>query len=352
MRFPSLRLDRAVAASPPRTVTEAPRLALGERFEIERALQTAYAACWAIELVLLPLGGRVQWREVGPALALQVLIGVLMAFRAPLRLNRLRLLGVVGVAGYLVSVVLLRDGTAPSAGYGILALMPVVWVSLRGGRREFWVSIAGLAAVYLLPMVVVGPPQYPAGGWRSGLLMLVLATVLGISVRQLVSRVQALMGQLDELARTDDLTGLPNRRGWRELLDRELATARRTGRPLTVALFDIDHFKEYNDAHGHLAGDRLLLRASAVWQSSLRETDVLARWGGDEFGVLLPACDTDQARSLIDRMRAAQPDVVFSVGLETWDGHSPADEVVARADDALYAVKQARGVASLPPGAV
>jgi diguanylate cyclase (GGDEF)-like protein len=159
------------------------------------------------------------------------------------------------------------------------------------------------------------------------------------------------MGQLDDLARTDDLTGLPNRRGWRELLDREIAIARRTSRALTVALFDIDHFKEYNDAHGHLAGDRLLLRASAVWESALRETDVLARWGGDEFGVLLPGCDTEQARSLIDRMRAAQPEVLFSVGLVTWDGHGTADEIVARADDALYAVKQARGVPSLPPGA-
>jgi diguanylate cyclase (GGDEF)-like protein len=300
----------------------------------------------------LPLGGLVRWHEVGPALALQALIGLIMAFRARLALHRFRLLGAIGIVGYLGSVALLRDGTAATAGYGILALMPVVWVSLRGGRGEFWLSIAGVAVVYLLPMVLVGPPQYPQGGWRSGLLLLVLSTALGLSVRQLVARVQALMAQLGDLARTDDLTGLPNRRGWRERLDHEIAIARRTGRPLAVALVDLDHFKEYNDANGHLAGDRLLLHASAVWQSALRETDVLARWGGDEFGVLLPGCDVKQGRTLIDRMRAAEPDVSFSVGLVVWDRHSTADQILARADRDLYAVKQARGVPSLRPGVV
>ena len=83
-------------------------------------------------------------------------------------------------------------------------------------------------------------------------------------------------------------------------------------------LLDLDHFKQYNDTHGHLAGDRLLLSATAAWQSALRETDVLARWGGDEFVLLLPNCDLRQTEALIDRMRAICP-TPFSAGIAESD---------------------------------
>jgi diguanylate cyclase (GGDEF)-like protein len=214
------------------------------------------------------------------------------------------------------------------------------------------VAIAGVAAVYLLPMILIGPPRYPEGGWRMGLLLFVLSTALGVSIRQLVGRVEALMQRLEALARTDDLTGLANRRAWRERLEQELTTARRTGRALAVALFDLDLFKEYNDARGHLAGDRLLLQASAAWQSVLRSTDVLARWGGDEFGLLLPDCDLEQGQALVDRMRAALPEVTFSAGVVEWDRHSDSEELVASADRELYSAKQAKSLRSLRSGAV
>ena len=98
-----------------------------------------------------------------------------------------------------------------------------------------------------------------------------------------------LLGRLDELTRTDELTGLPNRRAWDELLTHELAVAERHAKSLSVAMLDLDHFKLYNDRNGHLAGDRLLRAAAAIWSGSLRATDVLARWGGEEFALLLPA---------------------------------------------------------------
>ena len=125
-----------------------------------------------------------------------------------------------------------------------------------------------------------------------------------------------LLGRLDELTRTDELTGLPNRRAWDELLRHELATGERLGTPLSVAMLDLDHFKAYNDLHGHLAGDRLLRAAAAAWSGSLRGTDVLARWGGEEFAVLLPACDATGATALIERLRGTLPDgVTFSAGV-------------------------------------
>ena len=96
-------------------------------------------------------------------------------------------------------------------------------------------------------------------------------------------------------ARTDELTALPNRRAWDEAVEREMARAERTGEPLCLALLDLDHFKAYNDLHGHQAGDSHLRRTAAAWRRELRAIDVLARYGGEEFGVLLPSCDIKEA---------------------------------------------------------
>lgn len=149
-----------------------------------------------------------------------------------------------------------------------------------------------------------------------------------------------LLGRLDELTRTDELTGLPNRRAWDELLTHELAVAERHGKPLSVAMLDLDHFKIYNDQHGHLAGDRLLRAAAAVWGSSLRATDVLARWGGEEFALLLPGCDATGAGALIERLRGTLPDgVTFSAGVVSSDGQDQPRILMDAADRALYRAK-------------
>jgi diguanylate cyclase (GGDEF)-like protein len=149
-----------------------------------------------------------------------------------------------------------------------------------------------------------------------------------------------LLGRLDELTRTDELTGLPNRRAWDELLREELASAERLDRPLSVAMLDLDHFKAYNDRHGHLAGDRLLRAAAAAWSGSLRGTDVLARWGGEEFALLLPDCDAAGATALIERLRGTLPDdVTFSAGVATSGGGAEPRALMDAADRALYRAK-------------
>jgi diguanylate cyclase (GGDEF)-like protein len=299
----------------------------------------AYFVCFGIVLALLPLGGTLSWAEVAPALALQVLVGLTLALGP--RLN-LPAAGLIGMLAYLTSVALLRDATSPTAGYGPLVLLPVVWASLRGGRKELLISLAGVAAVYLVPTLLIGPPQYPVGGWRAGLLFVVIASVIGLAVRRLVRRVEHLLERLGDLARTDDLTGLPNRRAWHELVKRESALARRSGDPLTVALFDLDHFKYYNDTHGHLAGDRLLLAASSAWRSALRETDTLIRWGGDEFVLLLPNCTLGQATALLERIRSICPTAPFSAGMAESDGGRLPETLLAQADEELYRVKRQR----------
>ena len=92
------------------------------------------------------------------------------------------------------------------------------------------------------------------------------------------------------LARSDALTGLPNRRGLDEQLPREMARARRTDSDLCLAIVDIDHFKAYNDANGHLAGDAVLRECAVAWDAVLRGEDTIVRFGGEEFLVVLPDC--------------------------------------------------------------
>ena len=146
---------------------------------------------------------------------------------------------------------------------------------------------------------------------------------------------------LASLARTDPLTGLTNRLGWDEQLTRELARATRRDEPLSVVLLDLDDFKSFNDAHGHQAGDRLLIEAAAAWSSQLRDMDVLCRWGGDEFAILLPNCPRDQADGVIARLVAATPQQQpCAAGVTCWDGGEAPETLLARTDAALYDSKR------------
>jgi len=148
--------------------------------------------------------------------------------------------------------------------------------------------------------------------------------------------------QLAALARQDPLTGLMNRRAWDDHLAREVARAGRTGRPLTVAVLDLDHFKAYNDEHGHLAGDQLLKAVAGRWTGALRTSDVLARWGGEEFAVLMLDTAADEARRVLARVAERTPmGQTFSAGfVTTTEAHDP-DLLMAGADAAVYAAKAA-----------
>jgi diguanylate cyclase (GGDEF)-like protein/PAS domain S-box-containing protein len=151
-----------------------------------------------------------------------------------------------------------------------------------------------------------------------------------------------LLARLEKVARTDDLTGLSNRRAWDEQLPRELSRAGREERPLCVAMLDLDRFKEYNDERGHQAGDRLLKQVAASWREMLRPSDILARYGGEEFGLVLPNCPLEQGLEVVERLRthtiAGQ---TCSAGVASWDGQEAAEQLVKRADAALYEAKKA-----------
>ena len=164
---------------------------------------------------------------------------------------------------------------------------------------------------------------------------------------------QVLLQQAQILAATDSLTGLYNRRQLFTLGAYELQHARGLNKPLSVLAIDIDHFKQINDAHGHLIGDEILRAAAHVFQSSLRQEDTLARIGGDEFMVLLPATDVYEAASVAERIRLSIQSrfiqttrlplhVTVSVGVAPLTADIiDLDALLLRTDEALYAAKRA-----------
>ncbi|HEX6782883.1 MAG TPA: sensor domain-containing diguanylate cyclase [Solirubrobacterales bacterium] len=151
---------------------------------------------------------------------------------------------------------------------------------------------------------------------------------------------EELLGQVQDMARQDSLTGLPNRRALEEQLPRAMARARRSLSPLSVAILDIDHFKNYNDSHGHLAGDEVLRACAKAWDSVLRGEDTIVRFGGEEFLVLLPDTDPEQAAEIVERLRRTTPmGQTCSAGLALWDHAESIDDLLRRADEALYLAK-------------
>ena len=430
---------------------------------------------------------------------------------------------VVPPLAYFVVIALLRESDGASeSGYAVLAMLPMFWLALYGTRRDLAIAMAGIAAVFLAPLVFVGAPEYPPSEWARAMLWICVAPIVGYTVQALVrelrcraaesarraeellvsqaetrrlldnmsavtdaardisrttdaqiarsvicsaaatitggrfatlmepdgdgalvmtanhglqgsppiriavgaepsgaavaflngksyfvedarddasvsSRMQKatgavsvhfepilrneetigvlvvgwdhvisaverqaissirmlaaetammieradLLARLEESARTDDLTGLLNRRAWEEQLPREMARARRAAHPLCVAMLDLDFFKAYNDERGHQAGDRLLKQSTAAWGDELRASDILARYGGEEFTVALPGCTLADAKSIVERLRGSMPaGQTVSAGVACWNGRESAEELVGRADAALYEAKR------------
>jgi diguanylate cyclase (GGDEF)-like protein len=177
-------------------------------------------------------------------------------------------------------------------------------------------------------------------GLAIGAASMLLFLLVVLRIVGLVRQVEEQSDQLAALARHDGLTGIPNRRTWDSELPVAMDRARRDGVPLSVAILDLDHFKHFNDRYGHQAGDRLLKTATSAWSQLLRSTDLLCRYGGEEFSVLLPDATLEQATEVLERLRQITPQgQTFSAGLARWDGQEASDRLVARADRALYAAK-------------
>ncbi|HSC17108.1 MAG TPA: diguanylate cyclase, partial [Gammaproteobacteria bacterium] len=166
--------------------------------------------------------------------------------------------------------------------------------------------------------------------------------------RDMVSRLRTSREELERLSVTDPLTGLDNRRRMMESLQTEVLRSRRLEHVFSVVMVDVDHFKDYNDAHGHVAGDEALKRVATVLRGALRDGDSVARYGGEEFFVLLPETPVAAASDFAKRVRAALAKhappagaVTLSFGIAAFPASGDSGEALIRAADAaLYEAKR------------
>ena len=207
-------------------------------------------------------------------------------------------------------------------------------------RRLVLLAMTSLMAPAVLAEQGLRHQPIDVGAITIGSVVLFLLVVLRMS--GLVAQVQDQAAQLAALAHNDMLAGIPNRRAWELELPRDMARVRRHGGRLCVALLDLDHFKRFNDQHGHQGGDRLLKEATAAWRTRIRGSDLLARYGGEEFAVLLRDCAPSEAVGVLEDLRAVTPlGQTFSAGVAEWDGQERPERLVGRADVGLYEAKRA-----------
>ncbi|MGA9858592.1 MAG: sensor domain-containing diguanylate cyclase [Solirubrobacteraceae bacterium] len=445
-------------------------------------------------------GTGIEWPAFAASTGLLAIAGVL-AHRGSRSDRMVRFGQLPGCLTFLLAVAILRGAAGITSGVAGLSMIPVFYAALAGSsRRQLCGVLVGVAAFYLVPILVIGPPAYPHSQYRAALLSVLMSSIVGLATQSLVSRIKsqaaeagrrermleqvgqvvhglfdsrdprrevcesaraisdatvAVLFESDEsgaltstamagldvppvtlrpllgspvqeaartgrprlltgdmttatalpelwdaagcpdsvliqpllkdgrvsgilvvgwpaelavsgsratvvallaheaavaisrsdqlrrltgMAQTDPLTGLPNRRAW----DARLARAARNGEEFVAAMLDLDHFKRFNDTFGHPAGDRLLKETAAVWRDQLRVGDLLARLGGEEFGLLLFDCDLGAATEVTERLRRlVTGEQTCSVGLALRRDEEPCDDVLSRADQALYEAKAA-----------
>ena len=259
--------------------------------------------------------------------------------------------------GALGGAIMVRAGTdGLDAGIGPLLLIPILAVAVYGSRRALIAAVVCVGAAIVITQVATADEEIVIDPvWRQDLVLAVLATVLGIVIQDLVTRTRRERNLaeergriIEELALTDPLTGIDNRRGWERMIQRSVGQARRHGQPLCLAMLDLDHFKAYNDTHGHQAGDDFLRKVALDWEERTRIEDHVARYGGEEFVITLPNTDLEGARVIVERLRMDLPRpseetenrITCSAGIAEWDGSETVRELMARADRALYLAKE------------
>lgn len=229
-------------------------------------------------------------------------------------------------------------------------------------KRPLWATIpvivaisvaASVGALFLLTELM-GMGYGP--GFRRSLTIAITAPTLvsapiGGYIVHLLRQVESARQKAQALAWNDELTQLMNRRRFAQMGTRELALAQRAGRRLVAVLLDVDDFKRFNDQHGHAGGDALLRALGVALPAELRATDLVSRWGGEEFALLLPDTGAAEAVHLLERVRGAVESLsvdvgggavrrcTVSVGLTESTAGDSFDALIDRADKAMYRAK-------------
>lgn len=303
-----------------------------------RSAAVMFGTAVIIDLVESAIPGGESF-SLAPGFGALVFAALLVLFGSRLPLGAMAALGPIGVA--LIAYAL---ATTKGAGDGaVLYMWPVLWEAYFFGRRGAILIVLCVGVAHGLALLAM-----PHGGnldrWID---VMVSVTVVAAVVELLATRNRGLVWRISREARVDELTHLLNRRGFDERAEIELARARREDASLGVVAFDLDHFKRVNDEFGHEVGDRVLINLAECFRSEMRETDVAARMGGEEFVALLPGADLEESRDFAERVRrtlrsAEQPGVpmvTVSAGADAAIAPLGIEQLLKRADMALYAAK-------------
>ena len=261
---------------------------------------------------------------------------------------------------------LIFDGLAGGCWAGAMGLNPlpsVIILSMiamdkiaAGGWHMLIRTLLAQATGIGLILILASPALFPETSQAQMLaclpILLIYPMAVGMVCYQVTAQLSKHKRALARLSKTDSLTGLINHGAWKDLLLLEFERCRSSGQSNHLALIDIDHFKQINDRFGHLAGDGILRVISGFLSSYLRKSDPAARYGGDEFCVLLPGTTPEQAKEILDRLRQAVEDyrdpelpqlsVTLSIGIASHGTHlDKADSWLHLADMALYDAKRA-----------
>lgn len=233
----------------------------------------------------------------------------------------------------------------PDYSFFLFYLLPISLVSwLVGKRAGVFISLASVAGYFVTETLTDHFYLQPYAPYFNA----VARFGAFLFVTYFVSALRRSLEHERELARTDALTGVINRRSFVETASQEINRARRNRQPFTVAYMDIDDFKEINDHFGHSVGDNLLRTVTQTMKENVREMDLIARLGGDEFVIFMPETGQEAAQVVIERvrqhimdvMRAHQWPVTFSIGVVTWTTPPrTVDLMIKHADDTMYNVK-------------
>lgn len=239
---------------------------------------------------------------------------------------------------FLASLVVLTAAASAPGAATVDAPAPMSSAADSPGRT-FGLTL-GVLTIPVILLVVGSTEDNASVAVLSAAAILVILLVLW-RVRRLLATVDAQSRQLALQARTDGLTGIANRRTLDYELERLDANPETATAPLTVAMLDLDHFKEFNDEFGHRVGDDILVQSARAWRRALDGRGFLARYGGEEFTVLLPGNSLGEVRDLLEAVRAATPTgLTVSVGVAERVGTESGFDVLSRADGALYAAKE------------
>jgi diguanylate cyclase (GGDEF)-like protein len=339
-------------------------------------LYVGYGTVQHCEVLVGLIDSQASWRLTLTNLSVQVGFYFVIRSGLNLRLKRDRSLRGAQSLWAMTGALWGYAITGPARGAVLTVLVVTVLFGVFAARPEKVARLAAICFFGLAGVMLWKVSTDPTYDRRVEAVHLALAGVTLLGSSQLAKRIARLRGNLERkqielgqaleriqlLATRDELTGLLNRRAVLERLRAELLVRRRPQQPLALALIDIDHFKVVNDSHGHAAGDAVLCRFAERSSSLVRGGDFMARWGGEEFLMVMPATGAEPAMVALQRLRDVlhaesfddvAPGLVlnFSAGVTECTGPADLEAAIERADQAMYRAKQGgrdRALIALP----